>query len=235
MVFNRCRRSGERIRGNPITLSHLQNQLQEIYELDIDHDVNDFLVTQYDLIAETGATSGGIKTREKLLIHQEQDQLLLSLYLHDEILSNLESSGNGMKLNHDNFEDCCLALEGISHFLYLIWNARYQRSVTLLEMELQAEIDKFIMLCILLRQQNLNPAPGQIHSLLFESVQYHDFLKPEELQRYRDANLFAKKYCWYLESRLRKLPVVGRQVLQELRRFYRLNQTAKLRHINYLH
>ena len=46
----------------------------------------------------------------------------------------------------------CLALEGVSHFLYLIWNASFDRSVTLLEMELQAEIDKFVMLGIFLEK-----------------------------------------------------------------------------------
>lgn len=209
--------------------------MQEIYELNIDHDVNDYLVTHQDFAAGCGVLSAAEPTREKLLIQGDQDELRLSLYLHDGILRNLETAGDRMYLHHDNLEDFCLALEGISHFLYLIWNASYRRGVTLLEMELQAEIDKFIMLGILLKQQSQHPAPGQIRDLLFESIRYHDHLQPDELKRYRDANTFAKKYCWYLESRFSRMPVPGLQMLRELRRFYRLNQAAKLRHITYLH
>ena len=216
-------------------LARIQDRLQEIYELDIDHDVNDYLVTCRHAAHMCGAPLASIHTREQLLIRQDEDELLLSLYLHEGIISNLEKTGNRLHLNRDNLEDFCLALEGISHFLYMIWNARYRRSVTLLEMELQAEIDKFIMLGMLLRQQSRPPAPGVIRDLLFESIRYHEHLQEEELQRYRDASTFAEKYCWYLESSFTLRSETELKLLRELRRFYRLGLKDKLRRINYLH
>lgn len=218
-----------------IPLTHIQNHLQEIYELDIDHNVNDYLVTCHQTAHRYGAPWSSIHAREQLLIRQDEDELLLSLYLHNGIISNLETVDNRLHLHHGNLEDFCLALEGISHFLYLIWNARYTRSVTILEMELQAEIDKFILLGMLLRQQRQPPAPGRIRDLLFESIRYHDHLQAEELQRYRDASAFAEKYCWYLESSFTLKQGRELQLLRELRRFYRLGLTGKLRRINYLH
>lgn len=184
---------------------------------------------------QCGAPLSSIHAREQLLVCEEEDDLLLSLYLHHRIIRNLTTSGELPYLHSGNLEDFCLALEGISHFLYLIWNARYRRSVTVLEMELQAEIDKFIMLGTILRQQSQAPAPGQIRDLLFESVRYHDHLRSEELQRYRDASAFAEKYCWYLESSFTLKQGMELQLYRELRRFYRLGLEEKLRRINYLH
>ena len=102
-------------------------------------------------------------------------------------------------------------------------------------MELQAEIDKFIMLGLLLQQQSQTPAPGVIRDLLFESIRYHEHLQAEELQRYRDASAFAEKYCWYLESSFTLRQGTELKLLKELRRFYRLGLKDKLRHINYIH
>lgn len=218
-----------------MSLKHIQNRLQEIYELNIDHDVNDYLVTCSHEAHLCGASLTSIHTREQLLIRQEKDELLLSLYLHEGVISNLETTGGKLHLHRDNLEDFCLALEGISHFLYLIWNARHRRSVTVLEMELQAEIDKFIMLGMLLQQQSRTPAPGVIRDLLFESIRYHEHLQADELQRYRDASAFAEKYCWYLESSFTLRQGTELKLLRELRRFYRLGLREKLRRINYLH
>lgn len=218
-----------------MSLKYIQNRLQEIYELDIDHDVNDYLVTCRHAAHRCGAPLASIHTREQLLIHQEKEELLLSLYLHEGVINSLESTGDRLHLHRDNLEDFCLALEGISHFLYMIWNARYRRSVTVLEMELQAEIDKFIMLGMLLQQQSQAPAPGVIRDLLFESIRYHDHLQAEELQRYQDASAFAEKYCWYLESSFTLRQGTELKLLRELRRFYRLGLKDKLRRIDCLH
>ena len=218
-----------------MSLKHIQNRLQEIYELDIDHDVNDYVVTCRHAARHCGAPLHSRDIREQLLVCEQDDDLLLSLYLHDGIIRNLETDEERLHLHAGNLEDFCLALEGISHFLYLIWNARYRRSVTMLEMELQAEIDKFIMLGTLLCQQRRTPAPGQIRKLLFASARYHEHLCGEELQRYRDASNFAEKYCWYLESNFTRSTGMEPRLYRELRKFYRLGLTDKLRRINYLH
>lgn len=218
-----------------MSLAYIQEQLQDIYELDIPHRVSDFLITQKEQADQFGASISSKNTREKLLVCQDDNELLLSLYLHRGVVNNLTTEEANLKIDTNNLEDFCLALEGISHFLYLIWNASFDRSVTMLEMELQAEIDKFIMLGLQLQQQNHRLLPGQIRELLFESISYHDHLSRNELQRYRDANNFAEKYCWYLESHAYLQGGAQQELYRELRRFYRLNLAEKLRRINTLH
>ena len=216
-----------------MTLQHIQKRLQGIYELDLEHCVYDYLITSRDLAAAQLHSS--VNSRESLLLCQEQDELFLSLYLHDGVVKNLEINETGIFLHKDNIEDFFLALEGISHFIYLIWNATFERSVTKLEMEIQAEIDKFIMLSKFVTRRQQYPAPGHLRRLLFESVSYRDGMSQEEIQRYRDANFFAEKYCWFLESRNYMSDGLEQELLKELRRFYRLNLRGKLQRIKYLY
>jgi len=191
-VFNQLKPKDLPIRSKAISLFNLQQNLQDIYELELGHNVNDYLITNQIL-----ANSLGHKTltdiKEKLLVCQDNEDLLLTLYLHEDVVNNLHKNDPSLALHNGNLEDFCLALEGISHFIYLLWNASYERSVTLLEMELQAEIDKFVMCAMYMEQQCQYLAPGVLRQKLFEAVSFHQGLAPDELQRYRDANNYGEK------------------------------------------
>lgn len=216
-----------------MALSQIQEYLQNIYELEMDHCISDYLITNRDMLDERFQQV--IRSREVVLLRQDYDELQLSVYLEDGVLQNLRMDGPVMDLHQGNIEDICLALEGTSHFVYLIWNATFDRSVTRMEMELQAEIDKFIFLSRCTMRKKITPAPGQLRRLLFETNSYHDHLSELEIQRYRDANFYAGKYCWLLESRNFLNAGQEQGLLRELRRFYRLNLENKLRRINRLY
>ena len=213
-----------------MALSQIQAQLQGIYELEMDHCITDYLITSRAGLDR--CYQQALKSSESLLVCQDKDVLRLSVYLEDRVLENLKTKGTGIDLHKGNINDFCLALEGISHFVYLVWNAMFERSVTRLEMELQAEIDKFIVLSGCIGNSGNCVIPGQLRQLLFESVKYHDALSDQEVQRYRDANFYAEKYCWFLESRNFLNGGLQQGLLKELRRFYRLNQNDKIRRIN---
>ena len=217
-----------------MSLSQLQQGLQGIYELDISHDVHDYLITSSEMAACLDRGQSCRETREKLLVHEDEQGLNLSLYLDKDIVKRFTDHAFLDQMDHSGIQDYCLALEGISHFVYLVWNATYDRSVTMMEMELQAEIDKFVMLTDFLERQSAVLAPGQLRHLLFLSASYHDDLNEQERKRYRMANHYAQKYCQRLESRF--LPSGRKDLwLNELRRFYRLNRKGKLDYIDQLH
>jgi len=217
-----------------MSVSRLQRQLEEIYELDVGHNVNDYLITCPVLAQSLDGGQSTANLREKLLLRQEQDALSLSLFLHDDVVRKLCEDDPVQHIHGGNMQDFCLALEGVSHFLYLLWNAAFDRSVTLLEMEMQAEIDKFVMLVFCLEKQNRRVRPGELRKILFENVRFHERLDEVERQRYVDANNLAEKYCWKLESRY--LANCSRQqTLSELRQFYRMTRLDKLRRINRYH
>jgi hypothetical protein len=137
-------------------------------------------------------------------------------------------------IHEGKYSEFCLMLEGVSHFLYIVWNANHQKKVTLLEMELQAEVDKFIIMQSLLDNESTRDDVVCLQNWLFEKNGFDAMLTERELERYKQANYYAGKYCMGLQQQY-KLSDLNDDLLKELRRFYRLVQEDKMRYINQLH
>jgi hypothetical protein len=124
--------------------------------------------------------------------------------------------------------DFCLLAEGVSHFVYMAHTALHGRRVSLLELEAQAEVDKFA-LCLLDRWgEGVREWAEELRSRLFDRVTYGLKLSVAERWRYEEANRLSRNFC----SRLME-HVAGRRLerlLSELRYAYRLGAEAKLRH-----
>ncbi len=88
----------------------------------------------------------------------------------------------------------CQVIEGVSHFLLLVDRLRRQLPLSLLELELQAEIDKFVLLAFSSRRTR--SALHRLHQALFERVSFVQGLSGEEQERYRTANAWAAQLCW---------------------------------------
>ena len=212
-----------------VYLDQFQKHLHSIYGVTVPHAVSDFVTTDQSLVsALTNGDRDHIK--EKLLVLENGENLDLSLYLHTSVVESLHALPLHHQLEPENLENLCLAIEGISHFLYLVWRAMRQHEVSLLELELQAEVDKYIvLLSLLLQMKKYNRIPD-LHYMLFEAIRFDDALKPYEETRYRKANHYAGKYCRLFEREY--LDEFGSyQMYSELRGFYRLGQNEKLRRI----
>lgn len=211
-----------------MVVDQLQTLLSDAYALDLCYDVRDFLLTDPDVA--DALDSAGRSIDEKLLIAEHDGEASVSLYLDPALLGRLDRNNPSSQLSAENIEDFWTALEGVSHFLYYAWNAALEKSVTLMEMELQAEVDKFVGTALLLRRQG-SVLPRGLHRWLFELPRFDDRLDPEELDRYRAANRYAGKYCLQLAKRLAG-DVDPAALEEELRYFYRLPQPAKIQHID---
>lgn len=204
-----------------MSLKRLQHRLQDIYELSIDENVDDFLITDPALAAELCEATMPGDCGERLLLREDTDGLNVSLYVNAAVIDGLAAGQGAHAAIIEDLHAFCLALEGVSHFLYLVWHASHDRSVSLLEMELQAEVDKYVVIReVLGGVKRALPAPGLIHRL-FRSAGYHAALGVEEQRRYRAANRCAERYCRRLESEYYGARSRG-ELLKELRRFYRL-------------
>lgn len=210
-----------------MVLTQLQTMLSELYALDVAYDVDDFLVTDGHLADVLDAD--GRQLDEKLLIVEEQGEASIALYVDAQVVERLRKNDPAKQLRGDNLEDFWTALEGVSHFLYYVWNAAFEKSVTLMEMELQAEVDKFVSTALLLHRQG-ERLPANLHRCLFDAPSFDARLDAEELVRYRSANRYAGKYCKKLAPQLAAVP--GPDALrEELCHFYRLAQPGKIEHI----
>jgi len=112
-------------------------------------------------------------------------------------------------------------LEGVSHFVYLAERVRTGLPATQLELELQAEVDKFVFLA-LDADDDSRPDALVLHERIFEQA---TFLHPpgtEAGERYRLANQLAARLAGRLVTR-------GEGEAQALlRRFYRAGQAEKI-------
>lgn len=210
----------------------LQRMLEDMYRVRLNYQVDDFVTTDRAFAERIDANVDSRSVKEKLLVLEDRGELNLSLFLDPEIVACLESNNPMENLDEENLQSFLLALEGVSHFLYLGWNACRDRSVTLLELELQAEVDKFISTLALMAKSQAGRVPANLRQLLFENCVFDDALQGAHLTRYRDANRYAGKYCWQLEDRYLKRQQIT-AMWQDLRQFYRLPQSQKLQRIDF--
>ncbi len=203
--------------------------LRELYDLDAVYDIQDFLTT--DEAVAAALASGPRTPSEQLLIAEGDEEAGVSLYLERELVERLEGSDPVKKLDERNLGDFWVAFEGVSHFTYYAYRAGLEKPVTLLEMELQAEIDKFVATALLLVRQ-YGVLPRGLHSWLFSRTHFDPALSETELERYVRANHYASRYCAALWPRLKRGGfVTDRRLQPELRRFYRYSQPEKIGHI----
>jgi hypothetical protein len=186
-------------------LVRLQRQIEAIYELEPTPPIAPFVRV------------GSGEMREQLLVRQEGDELDLVVLLPQASLEACLTKGALVEL--DAYLE---AVEGISHFIHLADRARTELPTTLLELELQAEVDKFALLAGEPQNQNTSELVS-LHRRLYEQVRFLHPSSSELGQRYRLANGLAARLWSQL---IRQGPSAARRGL--LKRFYRASQADKI-------
>lgn len=150
-----------------------------------------------------------------MLVREQDDAVELALLLPRRLLED----GGGSP----DPDTLLQAVEGVSHFVYVAERVRMELPTTLLELELQAEVDKFVLLAIA-GDQLESAARDRLCRRLFEQVQFLHAEGSEHGERYRLANALAFRYVRRLDRR-----APAPTLRAELCRFYRSGQTEKIR------
>lgn len=209
-------------------LRALQGGLESIYRVESELDIRDFLVEEEartELAPER-------RPKEQVLLRQDGDDVEIGLYVDERTLVNLQANDPRRRLDEQNLPDFLLAVEGVSHFVCLSYRARQERPVSCVELELQAEIDKYLVVLLVAWKQEGEPPRG-LRERLFHRIAFHGDLSSEERERYQLANQAADKYCESLEERY-VLPRSLESLLAEVRQFYRKGMSDKLGYIEKL-
>lgn len=204
-------------------LGSIQSHIERIYGLELQVKVDEYLIDRETCLRLAGdaAAAGAVVVRKS----GDDESFQVGVYIGEEALARVSD-----RLTADNLAHFCAVTEEVSHFAYLMWNVGRGRPVTQLELELQAEVDKFITSTLLLARQNRGLVPKALLDRLFWDTEVRSGLDPERVERYSAASAFARSYCCSLVRHFlgpARLP----ELLVELRRFYRLSLKAKIGHI----
>ncbi|MDP9033290.1 MAG: hypothetical protein M3O50_00660 [Myxococcota bacterium] len=180
----------------------VQAGLERVYRLERVADIGDFLC---------GAKAG---EREALFLRESDGSLEVSLRLPH--------------LGEDpGLDSLCQIIEGVSHFVYVVERARAAREASQLELELQAEVDKWVVLAASMLPFD-EKRSARLRARLYESVTYEHAAGSELGERYRVANKFAHGFVRRLERDYVKAARFE-EMRSQLREFFMVGQEGKLR------
>jgi hypothetical protein len=211
-------------------LDQLQLVLARINDIPVQQPVTRFHLAERAHCAALLGRELAAGEDEQMLLRESGRELALSVYIDGAVLGRLSSCDPLTQLGDANLADFCTAMEGVSHFQYLLWSIRCGRQLSLLELELQAEVDKYAVAHCLLRQQGSIQPAASLWRRLFDQIGYVDGLSRELRQRYEEANRHAAHFCRQLERRfLHARRYRPEAWLRALREFYRSSHHQKLR------
>jgi hypothetical protein len=202
-------------------LLDVQRRLESLYAIPPQAPVTEFLIAD-----ASGYPGGGSRT----LVTQDGDEVSLGVVLDVGIGARLAEHDPRERLDGSNLDSFCTATEEVSHFVYLLFCAGAGRTVTELELELQAEVDKYLCSAFLLSMQNEGAVSTGLKDVLFRRYRLAGPMSAERAERYHAASQLAYRYCGHLESRYLRASRL-RDLAREARRFYRLGQREKLEKI----
>lgn len=203
--------------------------LTTLYDLDA-LDVAPFLC---DVETARAAVGDEVHRGEVLMVAEEEDGVSVGLYVEQRALDALANEAHGTPARERAWE---LAAEGVSHLVYLDFRARNDERVSVLELELQAEVDKWAVRLLGAGDASLLSGWGAplvqarsraIRRRLFTEASFLDPQGSPEGERYRLASRAAARYTARLEATF--LEGRSQGLVSALRRFYRLGPHDKLR------
>lgn len=165
----------------------------------------------------------------QVLIRDVNGKLKLSIYYPDGLIKVLEDNDPRLGIHDDNIDACASFVEELDHFLFIAQNYKQNRPFSLLELELQANVTKYLVLKYFIALQNKS-----LRLTIFdkEYIRYHLFYKRKydiednaERKRYEDAREFGIAYTKYIDL------LSQEDRLRDLRQFSRMTCASKIRHI----
>jgi hypothetical protein len=213
-------------------LAQLQAQLQSVNGVEADP-VENFLVSE----AHRESLCPNASPDEALFVAQgaagfaDLGELRVGLFLSQDVLAHLQR-GHREPWTESRLNGFCQAAEGVSHFLYLNHRAQGDRQVSLLELEAQGELDKYLSVLLQLWATGRREASVELRRALFGNWRPREGLNAQERERYRLASVLAAAAAKVLEVRF-VLTNRLEALLREVRRIYRLGGAEKLSALAY--
>ena len=184
--------------------------LSDLYQLGAPLDITNYVVARSQIDAP-------LDRPEQLLLRQTDDAMEMTLVLDDAVLDS------SRPWDLDRF---CVVAEGVSHLLYVAAAASRDGQVSQLELELQAEIDKFALLLFMGME-----GPDLLERLFSTLILRETVVCAVERARYAEAHRLGLRFCRHLLARLAARRSFA-ALVNELRKVYCMEGSRKLRYVN---
>ena len=178
--------------------------LIDVYRLELDLEASHFVIEPalakriLDAEAEEADREGA--PRSGILVVDDEEGPQVGLYLHP-----------------DDVQDSGVVVEETSHLLYLAWHALRDLPVSRLLLEIQGEVDRYVV-------TRLSGRDGLRH---FREFDWANWMGEETRRTYATAHRVAQRYCELLAVRFPARSDTP-ELLRELRRYYRASPDTKL-------
>lgn len=210
----------------------IDRALKSLYNLDTPHRAERFLIHLADKKSAPDRPCEG-----KLLIQEVEPEkgmdgdVNVGIYLNSPVrqsLADYENWGPQVTWSLTQLNAFSVATEEVSHFHYLVFHSRVPRQVSQFELELQGEIDKFLLAFFSnVELQSLTDLFDSLFIRFFEHYSLRADLNAAERERYTRATQGARNFL-RKHRRLLADPNGQEKALRLLRRFYRLDQAEKV-------
>ncbi len=219
-------------------LERLQGLIERTYDLETGvRDIGRYVIGDMGYRRLYGALPPAVMTERVLsattgartLIRQGPDGLMVSLYYPDHLIECLEDHDPLRRLDDQNVDAFSVLVEELDHFLVIAERYRHSGVLSLLDLELHANVTKYLVLKMFVGKMRGVTRLSEADNIWirFHLFNKGDFVDPDPLvrTRYNDAARIASRYV----RRLDQLPPSDRP--RELRRFHRMTPQSKIAHV----
>lgn len=209
-------------------IRRIDRAIKTLNNVDHDQRAEDFLVREPEAVGQLDP-AGALYIR----LDQEpagEESVALGIYLNLEIARELGSFRRWKmdRLTLPQKQAFAVASEEVSHFHYLLRQIASGRAVSRFEMELQGEVDAFLLTFFATMEKGkAGDAFDAAFLQAFEAFRLVDGLEEAEKERYLEANQGARRFLYKLRDELCH-PETREEALRRIRQFYRLGLPEKM-------
>ncbi len=208
-------------------IRRIDRAIKALNNVEHEHRAEDFIVREPEPVGQTDP-AGALYIREER--DAESEGVAVGIYFHPKVVRELGSFRRWKmhNLSLPQKRAFSVASEEVSHFNYLLRQVHAGREVSRFELELQGEVDTFLLIFFATTGRGRETeAFDMVFRQAFEAFRLVDGLDAGEQERYREANQTARQFLRKLREELCR-PETRAAALRRIRHFYRVGLAEKM-------
>jgi hypothetical protein len=129
------------------------------------------------------------------IFKENKDDTEALICLNKELLERVNALQLPNDFSFNNVSDVSIVIEELSHFITYCHKAEKDDPISQLELEVQAEVDKFALILSWLSQKNEEDKKHDLFDRLFGDLNLGDWVPLDSQDRYKEAHEIARSFC----------------------------------------